>query len=109
MVMKPPQACELTQYCADLIGQDGVSVVQPAASAQALFEAVEGGLVGEQHHQNPQSCCDRARVKMFFHKHQEPIKAQRPHQFLTSPAGGDGEQIALTGSLDFVLLKMKSF
>lgn len=31
----------LTQHCADLIGQDGVGVVQPAASTKALFEAVE--------------------------------------------------------------------
>lgn len=91
--MKPPQARALTQHCADLIGQNRVGVVQPAASTQALFEAVEDGLVGEQHHQDPQGCRDRARVKMLLHEHQEPIKAQRPHQLLTRPAGGGGEQM----------------
>jgi len=50
----------LTQHCADLIGQDGVGVVQPASSAQALFEAVEDGLVGQQHHEDPQSHSHRA-------------------------------------------------
>lgn len=35
----------LTQNCADLIGQDGVGVVQPSASTQALSEAVQDGLV----------------------------------------------------------------
>lgn len=59
-ITKPLWARVLTQHCADLIGQDGVCVVQPAASAQALFEAVEDGLVGEKHHQDPQGCCDRA-------------------------------------------------
>lgn len=88
----PPQDQTLTQHCADLIGQDRVGVVQPASSTQALFEAVEDGLVGEQHHQDPQSCCDGARVKVFLHEHQEPIKAQRPHQLLARPAGGHGEQ-----------------
>lgn len=75
MVIKTHRAHALTQHCADLIGQDGVRVVQPATATQALFEAIEDGLVGKQHHQDPQSCCDRARVKMFLHEHQEPIKA----------------------------------
>lgn len=51
---------ELTQHGADLIGQDRVGVVQPAATAQALSESVGYRLIGEQHHQDPQSCCDRA-------------------------------------------------
>lgn len=52
----------LTQHGADLIGQDRVGVVQPAATTQALSEAVEYRLIGEQHHQDPQSGCDCARV-----------------------------------------------
>lgn len=80
-------AAALTQHCADLIGQDGVGVVQPASSAQALFEAVEDRLIGQQHHQDPQSCRHCGGVEMFFHEHQEPIKAQRSHQLLTRPAG----------------------
>lgn len=43
----------LTQHGADLIGQDRVGVVQPAATAQTLSEAVEYRLIGEQHHQDP--------------------------------------------------------
>lgn len=80
-------AAALTQHCADLIGQDGVGVVQPASSAQALFEAVEDRLIGQQHHQDPQSCRHCGGVEMFFHEHQEPIKAQRSHQLLTRPSG----------------------
>lgn len=93
-IISPPEARALTQHCADLIGQDRVGVVQPASTTQPLLEAVQDGLVGEQHHQDPQGCRDRARVKMFLHEHQEPIKARRPHQLLTRPAGGDREQMA---------------
>lgn len=82
----------LTQHCADLIGQDGVGLVQPSASTQALFEAVEDGLIGEQHHQDPQGCRDRAGVKMLLHEHQEPIKTQRPHQLLTRSEDQGGAQ-----------------
>lgn len=50
----------LTQHGADLVGQDRVGVVQPAATAQALSKSVEYRLIGEQHHHDQQSCCDRA-------------------------------------------------
>lgn len=108
-ITKPLWVRVLTQHCADLIGQDGVCVVQPAASAQTLFEAVEDGLVGEKHHQDPQGCRDRARVKMFFHEHQEPIEAQGLHQILTCPAGGHKEQMSSSDdSQSAFLLKMQS-
>lgn len=84
-------------------------MVQPAASTQALFEAVEDGLVGEKHHQDPQGCRDRARVKMFFHEHQEPIESQRLHQLLTCSAGGHEEQMSSSDdSQSAFLLKIKS-
>lgn len=89
-----PWASALTQHCADLISQHGVGVVQPASSTQALLEAVEDGLIGQQHHQDPQGCCHRARVEMLLREHQEPIEAQGPHQLLASPAGGDRKQTA---------------
>lgn len=83
---------ELTQHGADLIGQDRVGVVQPPATTQALSEAVEYRLIGEQHHQDPQSCCDRARMKMFLHEHQEPIKTKSPDKLLTSSVQRNGVQ-----------------
>lgn len=92
IVSHSQEPTRLTQHGADLIGQDRVGVVQPAAAAQALSEAVEYGLIGEQHHQDPQSCCDRARVKMFLHEHQEPIKTERPDQLLTSSVQRDEVQ-----------------
>lgn len=87
----------LTQHCADLIGQDGVGVVQPAASTKALLEAVEDGLIGEQHDQDPQSGRDRAGVKVLLHEHQEPIKTQRPNQLLTRSAGGRRSTNSING------------
>lgn len=72
----------LTEHRADLVGQHRVGVVQPAAAAQALLEAVEDGLVGEQHHQDPQRCRDCAGVKMLLHEHQQPVEAQRPDELL---------------------------
>ena len=83
----------LTHHRADLIGQDGVGVVEPAAATQALLEAVEGGLVGEQYHQDPQGCRHRAGVEVLLHEHQEPIEAHGPHQLITRSAGGDREQV----------------
>lgn len=86
-----PYCPALTQHRADLVGEDGVGVVEPASSTQALFEAVEDGLVGEQHHEDPQRRRHRAGVEMLLHKHQQPVETQRSHQFLTRPAGGDRE------------------
>lgn len=96
MVLNHLRLVALTQHCADLIGQNGVGVVQPAASTKALFEAVKDWLIGEQHHQNPQSCCDCGRVKVFLHEHQEPIKTESPNQFLTRSAEREGLQISVT-------------
>lgn len=79
-------------------------MVQPAASAQALFEAVEDGLIGEQHHQDPQSRRDRARVKMLLHEHQEPIKTHRPNQLLTRSAEGRRRANGTVKMLVFLLL-----
>lgn len=69
-------------------------MVQPAAAAQALLEAVEDGLVGEQHHQDPQRCRDRAGVEMLLHEHQQPVEAQRPDQLLarSNDGGGSGRE-----------------
>lgn len=94
-------AAALTQHRADLVAQNGVGVVQPASSAQALLEAVEDGLIGQQHHQNPQSCCHRAGVEMFFHEHQKPVKAQRSYQLLTRPAGRTFSRLVLLSKLHF--------
>lgn len=80
----------LTEHRADLVGQHRVGVVQPAAAAQALLEAVEDGLVGKQHHQDPQCSRDCAGVEMLLHEHQEPVEAQCPDQLLTRPGGRGG-------------------
>lgn len=87
---RPPSF--LTEHRADLVGQHRVGVVQPAAAAQALLEAVEDGLVGEQHHQDPQRCRDRAGVEVLLHEHQQPVEAQRPDQLLTRSEDGGGSE-----------------
>lgn len=83
----------LTQHRADLIGQDGVGVVQPAPSTQPLPEAVQDGLVGQQNHQDPERHRHRAGVEVLLHEHQQPIKAQRSYELLARPEEAEKQKI----------------
>lgn len=77
----------LTQNSAYLISEHRVCVVQPPSTRQALFKPAQDGLVTQQHHQDQESCRHRARVNVFFHKHQQPIKTQGAHKLITCPVG----------------------
>ncbi|CAG5919038.1 unnamed protein product [Menidia menidia] len=88
--------CQQCPHDLNPIEHDGVSVVQPASSAQALFEAVEDRLVGQQHYKDPQSHSHGAR-HAFAHDQHQVVPLPFSDQLSTAETGTAGQDLIERG------------